>query len=53
MFCVIFILSTRLISIESQPKKMVVVVVIVVVFVHVVVVVIDVIDPRNLRLKFG
>ena len=42
--------ETRLISIESQPKKIVVVVVIgvVVVVVHVVVV-----DPRNKPLKFG
>ena len=47
--------KTRLISIESQPKKIVVVVVIgfVVVVVHVVVVVIPVVDPRNLSLKFG
>ena len=43
-------MKTRLISIESQPKKIVVVVVIggVVVVVHVVVV-----DPRNIHLKFG
>ena len=39
--------TTRLISIESQPKKIVVVVV------HVVVVVIPVVDPRNIPLKFG
>ena len=49
--------KTRLISIESQPKKIVVVVVVVigvvVVVVHVVVVVIPVVDPRNLPLKFG
>ena len=47
--------KTRLISIESQPKKIVVVVVIgvVVVVVHVVVVVIPVVDPRNLPLKLG
>ena len=49
--------STRLISIESQPKKIVVVVVVligvVVVVVHVVVVVIPVVDPRNTLLKFG
>ena len=49
--------KTRLISIESQPKKIVVVVVvvigIVVVVVHVVVVVIPVVDPRNIPLKFG
>ena len=43
------------ISIESQPKKIVVVVVIgvVIVVVHVVVVVIPVVDPRNIPLKFG
>ena len=47
--------QTRLISIESQPKTIVVVVVIgvVVVVVHVVVVVIPVVDPRNIPLKFG
>ena len=46
--------ETRLISIESQPKKIVVVVVIgVVVVAHVVVVVIPVVDPRNIPLKFG
>ena len=49
--------GTRLISIESQPKKIVVVVVVVigfvVVVVHVVVVVIPVVDPRNIPLKFG
>ena len=48
---------TRLISIESQPKKIVVVVVVVigvvVVVVHVVVVVFPVVDPRNIPLKFG
>ena len=48
---------TRLISIESQPKKIVVVVVViicvVVVVVHVVVVVIPVVDPRNIPLKFS
>ena len=48
---------TRLISIESQPKKIVVVVVVVigfvVVVVHVVVVVIPVVYPRNIPLKFG
>ena len=52
---------TRLISIESQPKKIVVVVVVVigvvvvvvVVMVHVVVVVIPVVDTRNIPLKFG
>ena len=49
------IIITRLISIESQPKKTVVVVVIVVVVVvvHVVVVVIPVVDPRNIPLRFG
>ena len=41
---------TRLISIESQLKKIVVVVVI---GVHVVVDVIPVVDPRNLPLQFG
>ena len=47
--------KTRLISIESQPKKIVVVVVIgfVVVVVHVVVVVIPVVDTRNIPLKSG
>jgi len=51
------LLKTRLISIESQPKKIVVVVVVVigvvVVVIHVVVVVIHVVDPRNIPLKFG
>ena len=51
-----FNVQTRLISIESQPKKVVAVVVVVigvvVVVVHVVVVVIPVVDPRNLPLKF-
>ena len=46
-------MTTRLISIESQPKKIVVVVVIGVVVVHAVVVVIPVVDPRNITLKFG
>ena len=48
-------MKTKLISIESQPKKIVVVVVVVigVVVVHVVVVVIPVVDPRNIPLKFG
>ena len=51
-------IKTRLISIESQPKKIVFVVVVViggvvVVVVHVVVVVIPVVDPRNLSLNFG
>ena len=47
--------KTRLISIESQPKKIVVVVVIgsVVVGIQVVVVVIPVVDPRNIPLMFG
>ena len=49
-------MRTRLISIESQPKKIVVVVVVVigvvVVVVHVVVVVFPVVNPRNLALKF-
>ena len=46
------IIITRLISIESQPKKIIVVVVIgvVIVAVHVLVVVILVVDPRNLLL---
>ena len=57
-FMKLFLLNvTRLISIESQPKKIVVVVVVVigvvVVVVHLVVVVIPVVDPRNLSLKFG
>ena len=49
--------DTRLISIESQPKKITVVVVVVigvvVVVVHVVVAVIPAVDPRNIPLKFG
>ena len=49
--------KTRLISIESQPKKIVVVVVVaigvVVVVVYVIVVVIPVVNPRNIPLKFG
>ena len=48
---------TRLISIESQPKKIVVVVVVVIVgavgAVVVVVVVIPVVNPRNMPLKFA
>ena len=46
---------SRLISIESQPKKIVVMVVIgvVVVVVHEVVVVIPVVDTRNIPLKFS
>ena len=63
----LFTEETRLISIESQPKKIFVVVVVVigvvavvvhvhvhvVVVVPVVVIVIAVVDPRNLPLKFG
>jgi len=48
--------ETRFISIESQPKKIVVVVVVVIgviIVVHIVVVVIPVVDPRNIPLKFG
>ena len=49
--------KTRLISIDSQPKKFFVVVVVVisvvVVVVHVFVVVIPVVDTRNIPLKFG
>ena len=45
--------KTRLISIESQPEKIIVVVVVVVVVVVHVVVVIVVVDPRNLHLKLG
>ena len=51
-----FVSKPRLISIESQPKKIDVVVVVVigfVVVVHIVVVVIPVLDPRNIPLKFG
>ena len=49
-------INTRLISIESQPNKIVVVVVVVigvvfVVVIHVVVVVIRVVDPRNMPFK--
>ena len=44
--------DTRLISIESQPKKITVVVV-VVIGVVVVVVHVVVVDPRNLPSKFG
>ena len=52
--------KTRLISIESQPRKIVVVavvvigvvIVVVVVVVHVVAVIV-VVDPTNLPLKFG
>ena len=50
-------IKTRLISIESHPKKIVVVVVVVIgvvdVVIYVVVVVIHVVDPRNIPLKFG
>ena len=54
-FCPPKITKTRLISIESQPKKIVVVVVIggVVVVVHEVVVVIPTVDTRNIPLNFG
>ena len=49
--------STRLISIESKPQKIVVVVVVVigvvVVVVRVDVVVIPVVDTRNIPLQFG
>ena len=49
--------KTRLISIESQPKKIVVVVVVVigvvVVVIHVVLVVIHVVDTRNKPLRFS
>ena len=48
--------ETRSISIESQPKKIVVVVGVVIgvnVVVHVVVAGIPVVDPRNIPLKFG
>ena len=45
-----FLKKTRLISIESQPKKIVVVVVVII---GVVVVVIPVVDPRNISLMFG
>ena len=45
-------MKTRLISIESQPKKIVVVAV-VVIGVVVVVVRVVVVDPRSLPLKFG
>ena len=55
MLLSINLFQTRLISIESQPKKNVVVVVVVigfvVVVVHVVVVVIPVVDPRNIHSK--
>ena len=49
-------ISTRLISIESQPKKIVVVVVVVIgviIVVHIVFVVLPVVDPRNQLLKLG
>ena len=49
-------MQTRLISIESQPKKIVVVILVfigVVVVVHVVVIVTHVVDSRNIPLKFG
>ena len=57
VFKILILIATRLISIELQPKKIVVVVVgvigVVVVVVHVVVVVVPVVDPRNIPLKFG
>ena len=47
-------LETRLISIESQPKKVVVVVVVVVVIVvGVFFVVVNIVCHKNLTLKFG
>ena len=50
-------IQTWLISIESQPKKivvgLVVVIGVVVVVIQVFVVVIHVADPRNIPLKFG
>ena len=57
IYCIIQkYIKTRLISIESQPLKIVVVVVViigdVVVVVHVVVVVIPVVDTRYIPLKF-
>ena len=46
--------KTRLISIQSQPKKIVGVVVVVIgAVVVVVVVVIPVVDPRDIPVKFG
>ena len=48
--------KTRLISIESQPKKIVVVVVVVIsviIVAHIVGFVIPVVDPRNIPLKLG
>ena len=48
----LYYIKTRLISIESQPKTIVVVVV-VVIGVVVVVVHVVVVDPRNLPSKFG
>ena len=47
-----FLFHTRIISIESQPKKIVVLVA-VVISVVVVIVYLVVVDPRNLPLKFG
>ena len=56
-YCIKNLDETRLISIESQPKKIVfvdvVVIGVVVVVVHVVVVVIPVVDPRNIPLMFS
>ena len=55
MYLLLIFDSTRLISIESQPKKIVVMVVVVigvgVVVVHVVAVVIPVVDTRNIPNK--
>ena len=45
--------QTRLISIESQPKNIVIVVVVVIGVVVVVVHVVIVVDPGNIPLKFG
>ena len=57
MFYVSIKRQTRLSSIESQPKKIVVVVVVVigvvVAVVYVVIVVIPVVAPRNIPLMFG
>ena len=44
--------SARLISIESQPKKVVFIMVLVVAVFHVVDVIV-VVEPRNIPLKFG
>ena len=50
--CYHYLDETRLISIESQPKKIAVVVVVVIGVVAVVVHVV-VVDPRNIPLEFG